>query len=864
MYRIAPSLRPGFVVPLRIVSALLPAQGEPAPARSSSPRRRAPTPNASPPREKESKGGKGCVSLPCGCGAFLALLAVVAGILFATDTLPEVLDLLQEELGIGGDPPRSADTGYTSPSGGGASVVDWSGVDDPEDEDYGRRRTASGDTEPEYAEAVTSSAVTTISLSDGTRLDLPASSSPVPVRLSRQSNAIALEHPGLETSGSMRVLEFDPNTVDGSFIPVLTIPGCEFGELDLATVNIARVGPRWVDGMLIDNDLTYLSATRTADGDIQVVDTTMAALAAAWGSLYEASAKAVPGLAAQYGDGKFNTVRYVPMSFQGHLEWYVHPRIVRMIPDPDAPGLRRPAVAAADKEILEQPVSNIVVLVHGHNEEEWDGSAPPSTDYPWDYAYKQEVWTALYRAFLETQADRADCTAFYEFIYPTFRPAYSPLESGVVEPLGTTLAKALRVGAKNDAYLIRRLREAKMDVNLYVGAHSMGGLVAREGLRSLDSDVAGWFRQLVTWGTPHHGSSLVSMGYLFRGAYVVNAGRLREAHWFPSWVSETDVSNLLGTRLCEWILDQGVQLDTPGTRDLRWDNYRSLRLDEIFSEDTKVLAMLDPANVFYDLRQGAFLYNGNLRQMNESDPYHGESKYTFIYGTTGKRLPDSSEQTAVGATLIPFLLKNPDRVAGDFVGHADGLSDGAVPVASMAGVGLGGATIHVGDVDHEEYYGAAYGRATAMATFTAWGIGEARCECPEILIERPADSSVVEAGDALEIVAWYALDPALDPEPGRRIEGAEAFLEILGQGGAEYLGTLDVSARGELTGSFRMPDLGEGEHLLVVRANLKDGTHLESDGNWVGAGERVIPIICPDGRPPGPDGCDYSWIPEGD
>lgn len=151
-----------------------------------------------------------------------------------------------------------------------------------------------------------------------------------------------------------------------------------------------------------------------------------------------------------------------------------------------------------------------------------------------------------------------------------------------------------------------------------------------------------------------------------------------------------------------------------------------------------------------------------------------------------------------------------------------------------------------------------------MATFTAWGIGEARCECPEVLIEQPADSSVVEAGDALEIVAWYALDPALDPEPGRRIEGAEAFLEILGQGGAEYLGTLDVSARGELTGSFRMPDLGEGEHLLVVRANLKDGTHLESDGNWVGAGEWVIPIICPDGRPPGPDGCDYSWIPEGD
>ena len=341
----------------------------------------------------------------------------------------------------------------------------------------------------------------------------------------------------------------------------------------------------------------------------------------------------------------------------------------------------------------------------------------------------------------------------------------------------------------------------------------------------------------------------------------MNAGRLRDAHWFPSWVSEADVANLLGTRVFEWILDQGVQLDTPGTRDLRWDNYRSLRLDEIFSEDTKVLSMLDPANVRYDLQQGSFLYNGNLRQMNESDPYHGEQKYTFLYGTTSKRLPDQTEQTAVGATLIPFLLKNPDRVAGEFVAHADGQSDGAVPVASMAGVGLGGATYHAGDVDHEEYYGPVHGRATALATFTAWGLGESRCDCPQVLIEQPADSSTVEAGDALEIVAWYALDPALDLEPGGSIERAEAFFQILGSDSVEPLGALEVSDRGQLTGSYRMPDLGEGEHLLVVRATLEDGTHLDSEGNWVGAGEWVIPVICPDGRPPGPDGCDYPLSP---
>ena len=100
--------------------------------------------------------------------------------------------------------------------------------------------------------------------------------------------------------------------------------------------------------------------------------------------------------------------------------------------------------------------------------------------------------------------------------------------------------------------------------------------------------------------------------------------------------------------------------------------------------------------------------------------------------------------------------------------------------------------------------------------------------------------------------------------PSRRIERAEAFFQILGSDSIEPLGDLEVSDRGQLSGSGRMPDLGEGEHLLVVRATLEDGTHLDSEGNWVGAGEWVIPVICPDGRPPGPDGCDYSFIPAGD
>ena len=74
-----------------------------------------------------------------------------------------------------------------------------------------------------------------------------------------------------------------------------------------------------------------------------------------------------------------------------------------------------------------KPVVNIVVLVHGHNEEEKGGSTAPSTSEPWKVIYKQEVWTEFYKSFLAKKKDQLDCTAFYEFIYPTFRAAYSPV-----------------------------------------------------------------------------------------------------------------------------------------------------------------------------------------------------------------------------------------------------------------------------------------------------------------------------------------------------------------------------------------------------------------------------------------------------
>lgn len=62
---------------------------------------------------------------------------------------------------------------------------------------------------------------------------------------------------------------------------------------------------------------------------------------------------------------------YLPMSFQGSVNWNRNPHLVRMIPDPENAegGYRRPATSEDLEELSKNPVCNLVVLVHGHNEE---------------------------------------------------------------------------------------------------------------------------------------------------------------------------------------------------------------------------------------------------------------------------------------------------------------------------------------------------------------------------------------------------------------------------------------------------------------------------------------------------------------
>ena len=205
--------------------------------------------------------------------------------------------------------------------------------------DYVLRKTAPAETVPESTEGTTSSAVTTLKLSDGTQLDLPASNSLVAVKLSRESNTLQPQNPSLQTSGSMRVLEFDRSKIDQGFIPVLTIPAKELGDLALATANVMRIGDVQVGGQTVPDQIVHLPVTTDQAGNLVVVDTATATLATGGASgAFPAGNK----LAKPAQQSQMARVRFVVMTFQGHAQWLIAPRLVRMIPDCQPEGIPPP------------------------------------------------------------------------------------------------------------------------------------------------------------------------------------------------------------------------------------------------------------------------------------------------------------------------------------------------------------------------------------------------------------------------------------------------------------------------------------------------------------------------------------------
>ncbi len=503
------------------------------------------------------------------------------------------------------------------------------------------------------------------------------------------------EGAGFQAAADAVALEFDPALASGldnatrlAAMPQITIPAKLFSHIPKETAAVFRVADMIVDGERVRRAVWNLPVNFDGDGNIVVKDFYFP-LSLESSRLFHA--------AAGRSDKGFNPGRivYVVDTFANSADWSTEPRMVRFVADPDDERGRIPysQLSGSEKDDEDDKnITNIIVLVHGHSEYEKLGVMAQSTaDSPWNIAYKEKVWRSFYRYFSKVRPEDG-CTVFYEFIYPTYRPIVTPTADAymnIVQPLDRAFAGAL------DDIVRRWGGNGVENLRLDIVAHSMGGLVTRAGLQRVSEKTAEALEHVVTWGSPHLGSPLVSLRYVMGAP----AGVYR---FKPGLVSGTvDFFYRSGASY----VSSRVQIDSPGTRDLRWvadlsdEGLGGRRWDTDF--DFWYLRDLWGADDRYDLTNGTYLFNVNLARLNAKDRFANGDEYTALFGVTSKSAYEG--YIGEGAFLIRRLMQDgSDPYYGDAAVNA---SDGASPVVSMAGDGVIAHRVYVGDVDHEEYYG---------------------------------------------------------------------------------------------------------------------------------------------------------------
>ncbi len=490
-------------------------------------------------------------------------------------------------------------------------------------------------------------------------------------------------------------------------------------------------------------------------------------------------------------------------------------------------------------EILRKPIQNVIVLVHGHNEAERSGFEPAKIEAPWLMEAKRDTWTLLYDNFQSLDKDYLDCTAFYEYIYPTYRPVFD----GPGELLGTSLARQI----KEDP----RLKKLTNKYNLFFVAHSMGGLVARSAINQLSSTVSPNFEKLVTWGTPHHGSPLITMRYLLTSGYNLEVPNMcATGSWLP--LETFNQFSLYHGYVT------GTAIDTPGERELRWDNYKPLNLEGIGW--TRAVWQMGDDKTF-DPATNTYLYNYKLADFNSADHYRLSDKYVALYGITTKIAPIDltdcnslhnfygAAPIAQGNGIIHWVYNNPATLdpllypgtGTPPVALAVKESDGAVSVDSMVGLGVFSAfkTWKLGDTDHEEYYGAPAadgsmkpdqkdkGDKTAVWTLGSTGLNindsTKKCDCPTLVVDK-----VESAGSTSNISATLTWPG--DPKPGQRVQG---IASARGEGASRVVTparSFTAPDNGKLTAVFDTSTLtpASSAEKIFLLAQMKDGSELSA------------------------------------
>jgi hypothetical protein len=584
-----------------------------------------------------------------------------------------------------------------------------------------------------------------VSLSDGSAIEMPPLGAQVPLTLGRENTDYTFTSAGIQVSGATRTLTVDPiaGMDPEAVVPRIIFPTTETGSLVKETINVLRVEtiPDGQGGTM--ERKAFLPVTFHEDGTYSAHDTMMPeTVHDAQVSAAQARTRAEPGV---WENGQVlapssHKVRYITISFNGSLNYKRAPMLLRMLPT-NSPPYRKPysrASAAEQAEADKVVPHNIVVLVHGHNEEEKGGIYETSAPWPWLFAYKQDVWSLYFQLLDEyyfTASERADSyispektTRFYEFIYPSYRGIFNDLDLELARFLETELAPQLDAG---------------LPFNLVIIAHSMGGLVSRAAIQQFKEPLNDRFMELMTWGTPHLGSPLVSLRYAmgadlpYRFAFENDTASLLLSLITPETALTYEFSVWSLRHILRFAADYG-QLDTPGTRDLRYvrrprqeSSYR-LGLDNLFQ--LSAAQSTQENRQLYDLEDGRWIYNYNLQLMNQNDRHAGSDKYFPIVGNTERRVefkkrddypwviydavtgldPDMildnlRYETAMGATIMPLLVADPEEETiplsrTSSIGTA-AESDGAVNTPSMAAMGVAKWVGTAPGWDHEEYYG---------------------------------------------------------------------------------------------------------------------------------------------------------------
>ena len=707
--------------------------------------------------------------------------------------------------------------------------------------------------------AVSSAEETTIILDDGTLARVPALEGPYEARLERTSTSevfanTILADTGVILSGSTRRLSIKGSGNILTLIPEVTIPRTEAGSINIETISVIRRGPAMVDGEYIDDHIMALPVRVDDDGNFRVVDpmineglVAFIDTASEGDEIPEGSGNVT--LSTRSGKAAAWELRseYVLMSFENDLNWNRKPHLVRMVVQPDdaSSGFRRPATSQEMAEMSRTPLCNLVLLVHGHNEQEKGGSSVETSEVaPWLFSYKRLVWDLFYQNISSSTGSSdqqpvypLDCTAFYEFIYPTYRPIFSPvgIKTGVHhETLGEAFGKAVSQEISANPQLGAMLKN-NTPFNVMIVAHSQGGVVARAGLRHMPEALRERTVRLVTWGSPHQGAALYTLRYALQSGHDM---------FIDGWripLQSVASSKYLGDRYRDAL--NVLAIDAPGIRDIRWS--------KAWDHKTRVWELFPGlGGVFFDVQVPVPLFSENLTVFNaDTQDETISGGYTFITGQTSKSADfefNSVSETwnfvknltgiQKGATLNRLMM------ASDY----DRVSDGAVPIFSQsAGNIVFDHPVRVrdlGDMDHEEFYGSEHeqrtaetitkGNLTAGVTLEELGMLAPSRHCPTLSATRVVDGDSTKVLGAIDYALFSDQKLLSFKDQVTRIEIREGDQD----GRVIRGGSFSVADDGAFEVSLKSADMPER---AVAVAVLKDNS--EISGKVTGTEVTILP-----------------------